>query len=126
MLRIEKLTVVTNNGGAGTSSGSTQRTGSIYGYVEWIYIDYSASQAATADYTITCEQGNVSIPILVKANSATDTFYYPRAVVHKNTDATASTDFYDKIAVSGELKAAVAQGNAVVTDNVYICVNDGK
>lgn len=61
------------------------------------------------DITVTAEQGDLSIPLLVKADFNTDQMQYPRVLQNLNTDGTALTTHAMPVVV-GRPKVVVAQG----------------
>lgn len=61
------------------------------------------------DATLTAEQGDLSIPLLVKENFNTDSMYYPRVAENLNTDGSALTN-YTMPVVAGKLKVLFANG----------------
>lgn len=121
MIDIYKITVVSNTAGAGVATGNTTLPQQVNGFLEWVYIDHDAADAATADTTITCE-GNVSQTLLVQTNSATDGMFYPRASIVTTANA-AITDGSAKIAVCGQLKGLIAQTDNSKTTNIYVAIS---
>jgi hypothetical protein len=109
---------VSTSGTAGSAVGETVST-YMAGELLDIYINYHASAPATTDVTIT-HQDAFRGTVLEKLNSSTDTLYAPRVATHKNTDGTA-TGAYDRIALNGTLKVAVA-GCDALTDAVVVVV----
>ncbi len=72
------------------------------------------------DLTLTAETGDLSIPILVKADFNTDAMYYPRALLNLNTDGTTITGQYCHPVALGRIKAVVAAGGNVKTGAVVV------
>jgi hypothetical protein len=73
------------------------------------------------DLTLTCEQGDLSIPLLTKADWNTDQMVYPRVLEALNTDGTALTTHTMPI-LSGKPKAVIAQGGNVKTGAVILYI----
>jgi hypothetical protein len=73
------------------------------------------------DITITSEQGDLSIPLLTKANFNSDQMAYPRVLESLNTDGTDLTTHALPV-VFGRAKAVVAQGGNVKTGAVILYV----
>lgn len=71
------------------------------------------------DITLTCEQGDLSIPLLVKADWNTDQMVYPRVLEALNTDGTNLTTHTMPL-VFGKPKAVIAQGGNVKTGAVVL------
>lgn len=112
---------VTATGGAGTSSGSGV-TNLIIGKILAIHLDYSAG-AATTDVTI----ATTAIPvqnILVRTDSVTDGWFYPRVALHDTAAAAITYDgtrpVHDYVEVTDYITASVAQANNAQTLTVTI------
>lgn len=73
------------------------------------------------DLTLTCEQGDLSIPLLTQANFNTDQMVYPRVAQALNTDGTALTSHAMPM-VSGQPKAVLAQGGESKTGAVILYI----
>mgnify|MGYP000036959505 CR=1 FL=1 len=71
------------------------------------------------DLTLTCENLDLSIPILAKLNFNTDQMVYPRVACALNTDGTALT-VYDMPLAAGDLKAVIAQGGNAKSGSVIV------
>ena len=117
---------VTTVGSAGTAVGATNSASGIYGKIHAIYFDYHASTPATADVTVTERIGATDRQtICVETNSTTDVMRYPRRAVEDNAEATVTYDgtneIYEKYVVNGQIRVAVAQGDAL-TDAVVVTV----
>lgn len=102
-----RVPVTTDAAGAGTTQ-ATQRTNGVLYAVQLIDGDFDNG----VDVTLTFEQAEVSIPVLVKADFNTDQIVYPRAYAALGTDGSALTDIVLPISV-GYPKAVVAQGGNV-------------
>lgn len=73
------------------------------------------------DITITCEEGNLSIPLLTKANFNSDQMAYPRVLQSLNTDGTDLATHALPV-VFGRPKAVIAQGGNAKTGAVILYV----
>jgi len=108
--------------GAATVTSSMQ----VCGKVHAVYVQYVGDDPATTDVTLATLGTSPKPPattILAKANSATDGWYFPRALEHLNTDGSDLTT-HDKIAVDDFLKVTVAQANTGDIINVWIYLDD--
>lgn len=101
-----RLAVTTDASGDGSAIDKAAN-GALYA-VQLVDGDF----ADGVDVTITCEQGDLSIPVLVSANFNTDQMVYPRAAQSLNTDASALTSHALPV-IFGSPKAVVAQGGNV-------------
>ena len=108
-----KLAVTTDGSGDGSATSTESVSGVLYA-VQLVDGDY----ADGVDVTITCEQQDLSIPILVKANFNTDQMLYPRVVEVLNTDGSALGTNGHPL-VNGYMKAVVAQGGATKSGSFY-------
>lgn len=75
------------------------------------------------DITLTAENEDLSMPILVKADFNTDGLYYPRVLQNLNTDGTALTTHCEPL-VYGRLKVVIAQGEAVKSGAVVVYIRE--
>lgn len=75
------------------------------------------------DITLTAEQGDLSIPLLVQANFNSDQMVYPRVLESLNTDGTALATHAMPIVV-GRPKALVAAGGNVKTGTFILYILD--
>lgn len=75
------------------------------------------------DITLTSEEVNLSVPILVKADFNTDQMVYPRVFVSLNTNGSALT-VYDLPVCNGALKAVLAQGGNAKSGSVIVYIID--
>lgn len=97
--------------GTGTAGGALTVTGSevINGFLEKIEMIYDDG-ATGSDLTFTSE-GPVSQPLLTVTDAGTaDLTWYPRTLANKVADASAFTDWADKIFIVGKPQVVVAQG----------------
>lgn len=106
--------------GAETQAGNSDAP--LNGHLEAIYVNHGTG-AGTTDLTITC--GSPAIPILTKADSTTDAWFYPRAALNKAADGAAVTE-YDRIPLDGYVTATIAQANKDQTCAVTVFWDDGK
>lgn len=102
-MRRIRIPVTTNASGAGTGTGQAL-TGALYAVqlVDGTFDD-------GVDITLTCENEEISIPLLTKANFNTDQMVYPRVAESLNTDGSALTTYAMPV-VFGTPKATVAEG----------------
>jgi len=117
---------VTTTGSAGSATGAANSPSGIYGKIHAIYFDFHASTPNTADVTVTERIGSADRQTLcVETSSKTDVMRYPRRAVEDNAEATVTYDgtrpIYEKYAVNGQIRVAVAQGDAL-TDAVVVTV----
>jgi hypothetical protein len=75
------------------------------------------------DITITSQQGDLNVPLFVKADFNTDTMIYPRVLQQLATDGTNLTTHAEPLAV-GPLKAVVAQGGNVKSGTFIIYIRE--
>jgi len=73
------------------------------------------------DVTLTCENEDLSMPLLVAADWNSDKMVYPRVLENLNTDGTALTSHCMPV-VFGRPKVVIAQGGAVKTGKVILYV----
>lgn len=73
------------------------------------------------DVTVTFEEGDLSIPVLVKADFNTDQIKYPRVLESLNTDGSDLTTHTRPLAM-GQAKVVIAQGGNVKLGAVVIYV----
>lgn len=119
-MKIVKLPFTTD--GSGNASVTHDITDPVFGLVYAVQlIDGTCDDGV--DVTITIEEGELSIPVLTKADFNTDQMVYPRAVQSLNTDGTALTSHTAPIAV-GQPKVVIAQGGASKTGAVVIYIMD--
>lgn len=74
------------------------------------------------DLTLTCENGDLSITLLTKADWNTDQIAYPRVLQALNTDGTALTSHAEPM-IYGKPKAVIAQGGATKTGAVILYIH---
>ena len=113
---------------AGTCDGAGDLTvtGSkaIVGYVEKIVMIYDDG-ATGSDLTFTSEGADVSQSLLVVTNAGiADLTWYPRTLANKSTDASAFTDWADKMFIVGKPQIVVAQGGVSKNFRFLVYVSD--
>ena len=109
-MKIIELTGTASASGALTVSAPSMENGRI----EKIVYDYTNGDAI-ADLVIT-EEGAVSQPVLTIANiGEADLTWNPRSLCNKVADGTAYTDVFDKIFVTGTMKAVVSGSTIAIT-----------
>lgn len=102
---------VTTTGSAGSATG-TGYSGSINGLLLGVYLDYNASAPATTDVTISTNVTAHGGTILTVSNNNSDGFYPVRVQAVDNT-GTAISGVYELWPISGVVKIAVAQADAL-------------
>lgn len=75
------------------------------------------------DITLTAENEDLSMPILVAADWNSDKMVYPRVLQNLNTDGTALTTHCEPL-VYGRLKAVIAQGGNAKTGKVKVYIRE--
>lgn len=104
---------VTTTGSAGTASGDVTIEIPAHGYIEWVYLDYSASApAGTTDTTVTHAYNTRLGNIYADTDSNTDILFHPAWKVIDVASA-AVTNSHRKIPVYGGIKIAIAQCDAL-------------
>jgi hypothetical protein len=111
------LNVTTNSSGDGSTTG-----GSTLGVLYAVQL-VDGTFDDGVDITLTAEQGDLSVPLLVKADFNTDSIYYPRVLEAGNTDGAALTTYALPIVV-GSPKALVAAGGNVKSGTFILYVID--
>jgi hypothetical protein len=114
MIEIGPLT--TDASGAATVTLDATVIGLLYA-VQLVDGDF----ADGVDITLTSEQGDLSIPLLVKADWNTDQMVYPRVLEALNTDGTALATHCMPL-LCGKPKAVIAQGGDTKTGRVILYV----
>jgi len=112
-----RIDVTTATDGSGTGYGTAEK-GLVYA-VQLVDGDF----ADGVDVTITSENENLSIPILVKANFNTDQMVYPRVAEVLNTDGTTAANYAFPLCY-GLTKVVIAQGGAVKSGSFYLYLLD--
>jgi hypothetical protein len=115
MLKAFTLSVTTDGSGDGSAEGQ-KVTGRVYA-VQLVDGDFDDG----VDLILTSEDGDLSIPILTKANFNTDQMVYPRVACALNTDGTALT-VYDLPICNGILKAVIAQGGNAKSGKIKVFI----
>lgn len=113
-MEIIRLDLTTDAGGAATVTDNRI----VYGLLFAAQL-VDGDLADGVDLTLTCENTDLSIPLLTVANFNTDSLYYPRVLQNLNTDGTALTTHTLPL-VAGKIKAVLAAGGNTKTGSV-IC-----
>lgn len=121
-MRIIKVSVTTNGSGDGTGiqdNGERGANGVLYALqlVDGTFAD-------GVDVVATFEQGDVSIPVLTKADFNTDQIVYPRADAALVADGSAASANNILPAAVGRFKVVVAQGGDTRTGSFIAYVLD--
>jgi hypothetical protein len=117
-MKTYKLPITTDSSGAGSATADI--TNPVFGVVYAVQL-VDGDLADGVDVTVTMEEGDLSIPVLVKADFNTDQMVYPRVAEALNTDGSALTAYTMPLAV-GQAKAVIAQGGDVKSGAVIIYV----
>jgi hypothetical protein len=110
-----RLDVTVNSSGDGSATGNAV-LGALYA-VQLV----DGTFADGVDVVITAEQGELSIPLLTKANFNTDQIVYPRVLEALNTDGTALATYAMPLVV-GNPKVVVAQGGTSTSGSFILYV----
>lgn len=123
MIRRVKIPTITTAGADGSATGTGQTPAPVVGRVLAVHIDYSAGQEATTDVTIATVE-TPTVTVFAKADSDTDTWYYPRTKIQDDAGADVTYDgtneVYEAVAVADYLKATIAQADNGETVNITI------
>lgn len=123
MIRRHTLTVAAS-GSAGSATGSGRTTEPVNGLVMGVYLDYSASAAATGDVSIATV--SPAVTVLSVANNATDGLYLPRVAARDTAGAVVTFDgtneIYEPIPVTDYVTVSLAQMNDGDTVTVTLWV----
>lgn len=113
-----RLDVTTDGSGDGVDTDSIGGFGSLYAIqmVDGTFDD-------GVDITLTCEQGELSIPVFAKLNFNTDSIAYPRVLQQLATDGTNLTTHCEPL-VFGQIKATVAQGGDTKTGAFILYIRE--
>ena len=118
-MRDYKISVTTNSGGAGTGYSTRGIKGYLYAVA---YLPGTLDTGATV--TVTCD-GDVSVPILVKATAGTSNLlFYPRVAEALNTDGTALSQYCMPVLTGALCKVVIASGGNTLTGSVILYVED--
>lgn len=118
MMTKVKLTLATNASGVASATTDRPLNGCIYG----IYVS-QGDLAATADLTITQNDGQGSLPILTITNSTASAWYFPIiSGTHYTGSGTPKTD--GEMPVAGYVTVAVAEGGVSKTGIAYLLVEE--
>ncbi len=112
-----RVDVTTNAGGAGTTRSNQRVNGKVYAVqlVDGTFDD-------GVDVTLTVENDDLSVPVLVKADFNTDQMVYPRVLEALNTDGTALTTHTEPIACGFPKAVVAAGGNAKSGSFIFFIV----
>jgi len=114
-----RINITTDGSGDGTGYGDRVVQGTLYA-VQLIDGDF----ADGVDVTITCEQGLISIPVLIKADFNSDSLFYPRVKMNLGSDGSALTGTagYDLCMplLFGMPKVVIASGGDTKTGGVIL------
>jgi hypothetical protein len=113
-----QLKFTTDGSGNATVQGSESALGLLYA-VQLIDGDL----ADGVDITLTCEQGDLSIPLLTMADFNTDRMVYPRVAEASNVDGSALTTTAMPV-FNGYPKAVISQGGAAKSGGCILYVVD--
>jgi hypothetical protein len=116
-LKPVELSFTTDGSGNATVTSAEAVIGQVYA-VQLVDGDL----ADGVDITLTAEEGDLSIPILTKADWNTDQIIYPRVLEALNTDGTALTSHCMPLAI-GNIKAVIAQGGAAKSGRVKVYIS---
>jgi hypothetical protein len=116
-MRIVKLDFTCDTGGAATKLFEDN---DIVGLVYAVQL-IDGDLVDGVDVTITAEEGDLSIPILTKADFNTDQMVYPRVLEALNTDGTALTTHTIPLCV-GQPKVVIAQGGESKSGSVVLYI----
>jgi hypothetical protein len=116
-MRTIRINVTTDGSGDATAYGDL---GAMGGGLVYAVQTIDGDLADGVDLTLTAETGDMSIPVLVKADFNTDGIYYPRVLIHLNTDGTNITGQYTYPLAVGRFKAVIAQGGATKTGAILV------
>lgn len=115
-------------GGNGSATANANSTHIISGNVYAVYVKYNDSPpAGTTDITITTLGTTPSPPaqtILAVADSATDAWYYPRALTCVNTTGATIAGAYEEIPIHDFVNVKIAQANAADNIDVWLLVSE--
>lgn len=114
-----KLTLATDAAGVASATTDRQVSGEICG----IYMSVG-TLAATADVTITQDDGQGSLPVLTITNLAASDWYAPGINQHDYATGTATTYTHVEMPAVGYITVSVAQGGASKVGTAYIVVDE--
>ena len=109
------INVTVNSSGDGSAFGKSV-VGALYA-VQLI----DGTFADGVDVTITAEQGDLSIPLLVKADFNANSIYYPRVLEALNTDGTALATHTMPL-VAGRPKVLIAAGGNATSGSFILYI----
>jgi len=110
-------------GGAGVSTANATTSIKHEGLVAAVYVKYNgAPPAATTDVTVVTLGTSPNAPALTLlsiTDAATDGWFFPRAVQHLNTDASALTT-HTFLPISDNVKVTIAGANDGDSADIWI------
>jgi hypothetical protein len=115
-MRMVYLNGTTDTAGALTVTAASPSLGFLYA-VQLIDGNFDDG----VDITLTAEQENLAIPLLVAADWNSDKMLYPRVLQNLNTDGTALTTHCMPV-VNGKIKMVIAQGGSVKTGGIVLYI----
>lgn len=113
-----RLDVTTDTGGNGSTTSGMSGFGSLYAVQ---MIDGTFDDGV--DITLTCEQGDLAIPLFTKADFNTDSIAYPRVLQQLATDGTNLTTHCEPICF-GAIKATIVQGGATKSGSFILYIRE--
>ena len=113
-----RLDVTVDASGDGSATASVGCFGSLYA-IQMV----DGTFADGVDVTVTCEQGELSIPVFAKLNFNTDSIAYPRVLEQLATDGTNLTTHCEPL-VFGTVKAVVAQGGVSTSGSFILYIRE--
>jgi hypothetical protein len=115
--RYAELTL-TATGSDGAATGTVTGTYGLWGYIKAVHIDYGASVTNTTDITIST--GALANTVMVKANSATDAWFYP-AVQFTGGNGSAISGAYGRFPIDDYvvIQAAQSTSGTVAAVRIY-------
>lgn len=115
-------------GGNGSATANANSPHIVSGSVSAIYVKYNDSPpAGTTDVTIATLGTTPAAPaqtLLAVADSATDSWYYPRALTHVNTTGATIAGAYEEMPVHDYINVKIAQANAADNIDVWLLLDD--
>lgn len=113
-----RLDVTVDGSGDGTATDSIGGFGSLYA-IQMV----DGNFADGVDISITCEQGELSIPVFTKADFNTDSMAYPRVLQQLATDGSNLSTHCEPL-VFGRIKATVAQGGNATSGSFILYIRE--
>jgi hypothetical protein len=119
MMTKVKLTLTTDAAGVATATSDRALNGEICG----IYMSVG-TLAATADITITQNDGQGQLPVLTITNLAASDWYAPGINQNDYATGTATAYTHVEMPIAGYVTVAVAQGGASKVGTAYVLVDE--